>query len=157
LAERLVRLGWYPSLVTAERERQRLEDAGLDGYVGTDPQNRDDSIDLLVPESQLDAARSHLGIEPESEPPPEIEVDPTPAAWPGTRRCPECRSIDVRKLPPYAGWVLVGSAALMAATAALGKAWIGGAGLLIGWVLAMLLGRHAGHYRCRACGREWKP
>ena len=50
----------------------------------------------------------------------------------------------MRKLPPYAGWVLVGSAALMAATAALGYAWIGGAGLMIGWVLVMLLSRHSG-------------
>ena len=157
MPERLVRLRWYSNLLTAEQERQRLEEAGLEGYVGTDAENRDDSIDLLVPESQLEAARALLGIEPGVEPPPESEADPAPTAWPGARRCPECHSNDVRKLPPYAGWTLLGAVVLLGATAAVGRAWIGGAGLLIGWVAAMLLSRHAGHYRCRNCRREWKP
>jgi hypothetical protein len=157
LPERLIRLGWYTSLAAADEERRRLQEAGLDGYVGGESESLDDPVGLLVPESQLESARSLLGVESPAPLPPEIEAEPAPTGWPGTRRCPECHSIDVRKLPPYAGWVLVGSVALMAATAAAGLAWIGGAGLLIGWVLVMWLSRHSGNYRCRNCGREWKP
>ncbi len=111
-----------------------------------------------MPESQIESARALLGVEPEAPLPPEIEADPAPAGV--ARNAAMSRTAtrsDVYKLPPYAGWVLVGSAALMAATAALGYAWIGGAGLAIGWVAVMRLSRHTGHYRCRACGREWEP
>ena len=157
MPERLIRVGWNSSLTVADEKLRRLQEAGLDGYVAAESERLDEAVDLLVPESQLEAARALLGFEPAEPPPPEIEADPAPAGWPGTRRCPECHSTDVYKLPPYAAWVLVGSAALMAATAALGHAWIGGAGLLIGWVLLMWLSRYAGHYRCRNCRREWKP
>jgi hypothetical protein len=157
LPERLIRLGWYTSLADADEPLRRLQEAGLDGYVGGESESLADPVGLLVPESQLESARSLLGVEPEAPLPPEIEADPAPTGWPGTRRCPDCHSADVHKLPSYAGWVLVGSAALMAATAALGYAWIGGAGLAIGWVAVMRLSRHTGHYRCRACRREWQP
>ena len=157
MPERLLRVGWYSSLTAADEQLRRLQEAGLDAYVAGEPQSLVENIELLVPESQLESARALLGIEPEAPLPPEIEAEPSPVGWPGTRRCPECHSTDVRKLPPYAAWVLLGSVALLAATAALGKAWIGGAGMLIGWVAVMLLSRHAGHYRCRNCRREWQP
>lgn len=153
--ERLISVSWFPTLLVADEESRKLQDAGLQPYVASDSERLDEGAEILVPESQLDAARAVLKIEseavPESSP---IEASEPPGA---IAVCPDCGSADSYRLPPYALYVLMGSVGLMAVTAILGKAWVGGMGLLVAWIVALWLSRRGGSYRCRQCGREWKP
>ena len=157
MAERLIRIGWSQNLLAADGQVQLLKSAGLAGYISAGSHRLDEPVEILVPESQMEAAKALLHIEPDAEPPAELEEEPVPVSSSAPARCPECHSFDTRKLPPYAGWALMGSAAFFAVMAALGRAVIGVSAFMIGFFAVAWLDRHTGHYRCRSCNREWRP
>lgn len=150
--ERLVTVGTFGSPELAAAELEKLRDAGLDAYLGGTYFRRHGSVQLQVPESQIEKARALLGIEP-AETVPEIKEEPRAER----AVCPDCGSADSFRIPPYAFRVLVASVAVALVTFVLGVGAIGATAVVLGWILAAWLSRYSGKYRCRRCGRDWKP
>ncbi|HEY1434786.1 MAG TPA: hypothetical protein VGG65_05380 [Thermoanaerobaculia bacterium] len=152
-SEKLVSISWYATQDEANAEFLQLQEAGLAPSIAGEYRHPDDPVEILVPESEVEAARELLHILPEDQTPPEA-VEAAPAR---DFRCPECRSSDTAKVPSYAFRALVASLVLFGVSSALGKPAIGVVVVVVGWIVALGLTRHAGKYRCRACGREWDP
>ena len=153
-SEKLVSISWYATQQAAEAEFLQLQEAGLSPSVAGEYAHPEQPVEILVPESQVEAAWSLLHILPEDEP-PSVEAEPPPT--PRDFRCPECHSSDTARVPSYAFRALLGSFVLLGVSGALGHPEIGGVIVVVGWIVALWLTRHAGKYRCRACGREWDP
>ena len=153
-SERLVSISWYATQQAAEAEFLQLQEAGLSPSVAGEYAHPEQPVEILVPESQVEAARSLLHISPE-ETAPAAEVDPPPP--PRDFRCPDCHSSDTAKVPSYAFRALLGSVVLLGVSGALGHPELGIVVVVVGWIVALWLTRHAGKYRCRACGREFDP
>jgi len=153
-SEKLVSISWYATQQAAEAEFLQLQEAGLSPSVAGEYAHPEEPVEILVPESQVEAARALLHISPEDTA-PSVEVDPPPP--PRDTSCPECHSSDTAKVPSYAFRALLGSVVLLGVSSALGHPEIGVVVVVVGWIVALWLTRHAGKYRCRACGREWDP
>ena len=67
----------------------------------------------------------------------------------------ECKSVNFRRIPPYALYAFVGSVVAFVVSAALGYAVLGGVLFLIAGFPMLWLTRRSGHYRCISCGRVW--
>ncbi|HTR03998.1 MAG TPA: hypothetical protein VMN82_12435 [Thermoanaerobaculia bacterium] len=158
-AERLIALSWYRDQATAQEELGKLREAGLEPSVRGEYGRLDQPVEILVPESQFEAACARLGIRPEDASEaafgPEVPPEPTPE----TRifACPECRSGDTSKVPSYGGRALMAALVVMGVSAGFGKPEIGGVAIGLWMVAVVFLARHAGRYRCRNCGWEFRP
>jgi hypothetical protein len=134
----------------AAADVQTLHEAGLEAHLEVPRLSR--QVLLVVPESQAPRAYELLGIS-EPAPDPSAEADTFSVA-----RCPDCGSDNSYRLPPYAFRVLVGALVLFLVGLVLGYGRITAAVVALpAWLVATWLSRHSGHYRCRSCGREWKP
>ena len=147
--ERLVTVTVFSSPELAAPEMRKLTEAGLQPYLGGDYYRYHDPVELRVPESQVDRALKVLDLEPEGSE-EESRSDRQ------LRACPECRTGDTLRLPPYALYALVASGVSLIAAALLRNVLLG-FGAPLGWIAAMWLSRKSGCYRCRKCGHEWKP
>jgi len=150
--ERLITVGTFGTPELAEAELDRLQRAGLDAYLGGTFFRHHGSAQLQVPESQVARAQALLGVEPAAavtESPREADL-----YFPA---CPDCRSTNSYRIPPHAFRVLVASVALAVVSFVLGVGAIGAVSVVIGWLSAAWLSRYSGKYRCRQCGRAWKP
>jgi len=144
--DRLVTAWGYTTQESAEEDKAKLASAGLTAYLVSSHESG--SIELRVPEAELQRAIEVLGIHPEEAPiaPPDSEVP----------RCPECASDHSRKLPPYAGYVFLASSVLGILFFALGFPPAAVVAVFVGWLTAMWLSRYSGHSRCAACGHLFK-
>ena len=148
--ESLVTVSWFGTPEMAEGDLRKLQRAGLNAYLGGQYHRYGEAVELRVPESEVPKAMEVLGIDPA-----ELADDGDSAE--SLMTCPDCNSSTYRRLPAYALWAFVGSVVFFALSLLVGPAWIGGIGLLVGWVAALWLSRLSGRYRCVACGRTWKP
>lgn len=156
--ERLVSISWYARALEAEPELARLRAAGLAPYLKAEHDPVDQPVEILVPESQYEAAREVLGIPDDVTVEDEEPAVATPdSAVPKVLICPECRSGDTFPVPSYAGRAFLASLVVLAVSAVFGKAWIGAVAVCAAWVVVLFLSRHAGKWRCRTCGWEFDP
>jgi hypothetical protein len=144
----LVTVGWYGTAESGEDDKGKLDAAGVTAYLAAS--HRGGYIELRVPEGELQRAVEVLGIKPEDVLP---EIEPSDSSVP---KCPECGSDQARKLPPYAGYALLASAALTVLCLLLGHP-AGIAFVFVGWFAAMWLSRYSQHFRCGTCGHVFQP
>lgn len=149
LPEPLVTVATYGSPELAEPAKARLDANGVTAYLGGGYYRRHSSVELRVPEAQVERALRLLGLEDAP------TADREPAA--GRPRCPDCGSDQSREIPPYAFYSLIGALGAGFLVCLLVQSPVGAAVLLPGWLLAMWFSRYAGKRRCAACGRTWKP
>lgn len=152
-SEKLVSISWYSTQQAADEEFRQLQEAGLTPSVAGEYSHPEEPVEILVPESQVEAARALLKIPPEGEAPPPDDAAVEPLDF----KCPDCRSADTEKVPSYAGRALLVSFVVLGVSSAFGKPAIGFVVVMVGWIAAIGLSRHTGKYRCRSCGREWNP
>ena len=157
--ENLVSLSWYENERAAKDELARLREAGFEPSVHGEYMKLDEPVEILVPESQVEAARALLGIPPEGLPEEAIDAAAGPEPRSDSRPlvCPECHSGDTYKVPSYAGRALLAALVTLAVSAGFGKPEVGAAAIGLWIVAAIFFSRHAGKRRCRACGWEFAP
>jgi hypothetical protein len=151
--ERLASVSWFPSQMDAEEESRKLREAGIEPFLAGEPGRPDLPTEILVPESQVEQARSILKIEAEPEERPDADAIEAPKVF----LCPDCRAPDPYRLPPYAFFALIGSVGVGLVGFALGQKGFAAAIIAAGFLAAIFLSSRSGRYRCRNCGREWKP
>jgi hypothetical protein len=148
--EPLVTVSWFGTPELAAEDLRRLQDAGLDAYLGGEFHRYHEPVELRVPESQVPKAFEVLGVDP-----PEPEVPSSPLS-PTALVCPDCGSADSYRLPPYAFRALIASMIVLVLGLVLDYGAFGGILCILGWMAAIWLSRRSGNHRCRKCGREWK-
>lgn len=131
----------------AEGDLRKLQDAGIDAYLGGGYHRHHGPVELQVPQSQVRTAFEILDLEP-----------PSPGAGAASPlACPECRSTETSDVPPYSFRIMMTSVAVAAMLFALRVFWAGLVVLVVGWLGALRFSRRAGNCRCNRCGDEWKP